>query len=215
MKLDAYVVGRIQANCYVIGDDTSGDVLVIDPGDQVPALLDQIRSRGQRVVAVAVTHHHLDHSGGTHELLEAVPEAQFYMHALDYPQIEASAPSAPTWYGHAIEPPRPPDVFLEDGDSFEVGSLRFEALHCPGHTPGSLCYLVKSEEGEPIVFTGDVLFAGSIGRTDFPGGSHPQLIESIQTKLLTLPDETIVLPGHMGASTVERERASNPFLQGG
>jgi hydroxyacylglutathione hydrolase len=213
MRLDAYVVGRIQANCYVVGDDASGDVLVIDPGDQVPALLDQIRSRGQRIVAVAVTHHHLDHSGGVNELLTAVPDAAFYMHALDYPQIEASAPSAPMWYGHAIEAPRPPDRFLEHGDTFDVGALTFEALHCPGHTPGSLCYLVP-EAGESVVFTGDVLFAGSIGRTDFPGGSHPQLIESIRSRLLTLPDDTIVLPGHMGASTIGRERATNPFLSG-
>lgn len=213
MKLDAYVVGRIQANCYVVGDDESDEVLVIDPGDQIPALLDQIRSRGQRVVAVAVTHHHLDHAGGTHELLTAVPEARFFMHALDYPQIEAAVPSASMWYGHAIEAPRSPDRLLEHGDRFEIGTLSFEALHCPGHTPGSLCYLVESEAGESIVFTGDVLFAGSIGRTDFPGGNHSQLIESIRTRLLTLPEDTIVLPGHMGATTIGRERAKNPFLR--
>ena len=214
MILDAYVVGRIEANCYVVGDEATGEVLVIDPGDDIETLLRALQSRQQRVVAVAVTHHHLDHSGGAHELLEAVPDARFLMHAADYPQIAASAPSAPTWCGRPVTPPRTPDAFLDSGDSIEVGRFALRALHAPGHTPGSLCFaLDRHEDDPPLVFTGDVLFAGSVGRSDFPGGDHEQLIASIREQLLTLPEETVVLPGHMGASTIERERATNPFLR--
>lgn len=211
MILLAFPVGRLQANCYVVGDEETREVLVVDPGDEASRLLEELGRLDLRPVAVLVTHHHLDHSGAANELLAGAPDARFYMHRLDYPQIARSAASAATWYGHAVTPPPEPDRFLDDGDVIEVGRHRFTALHCPGHTPGSLC--LYNAEGEGLVLTGDVLFAGSIGRSDFPGGSFEQLIDSIRTKLLTLPDSTLVLPGHLGGSTVGRERRFNPFLR--
>ncbi len=176
------------------------------------AAIEAIGRKPQDLHQIVVTHHHLDHSGQAHELLEAHPEARFYMHRLDYPQIATAAASASSWYGHEVTAPREPDRLLEHGDSFEVGRHRFTVLHCPGHTPGSLC--VYSDEQEGAVFTGDVLFAGSVGRSDFPGGDHDQLIRSISEHLTTLPDSTAVLPGHGPASTVIVEREQNPFLGG-
>jgi glyoxylase-like metal-dependent hydrolase (beta-lactamase superfamily II) len=210
MILLAITVGRLQANCYVVGDEATREVLVVDPGDEAPRILAELQRLELRAVALLVTHHHLDHSGGAHDVLAGAPDARFYMHRLDYPRIAESAPTASMWYGHAVTPPPEPDRFLEDGDTIEVGRHVFRALHCPGHTPGSLC--LYNDEDEGVVFTGDVLFAGSIGRSDFPGGNFEQLTTSIKTKLLTLPDSTLVLPGHLGGSTIERERRFNPFL---
>lgn len=211
MILLAFPVGRLQANCYVVGDEDTREVLVVDPGDEAPRLLEELGRLKLRAVGVLVTHHHLDHSGGAHELLAGSPEARFYMHRLDYPQIAQAVASASLWYGHAVTAPPEPDRFLEDGDAIEAGRHRFTALHCPGHTPGSLCLYNDEEEG--VVFTGDVLFSGSVGRSDFPGGNAAQLIESIRSKLLALPDDTLVLPGHLGGTTIERERRFNPFLR--
>jgi hydroxyacylglutathione hydrolase len=207
MILDRFVVGRLQANCYVVGDEETREVMVVDPGDQGPALVAQIRERDYRPVAIFVTHAHLDHSGASHEMLEAFPEAAFWMHEADYLAIEPQSARADTWYGHPITVPRRPDRMLEHGDALPVGSHSFTALHTPGHTVGSICVA-----GEGVVFTGDVLFQGSIGRYNFPGGDGPTLIRSIRQHLLALPDETVVLPGHGPQSTVGTERAQNPFL---
>jgi hydroxyacylglutathione hydrolase len=205
--LQGFVVGQLQANCFVVGDETTREVAVIDPGDQAAALLEQFRERDYRVTTVLATHHHLDHSGGLHELLEGLPGARFLMHAVDYPLIAASAPSAPMWYGHAVTPPRAPDRFVEHGDTFAIGGHEARVLHCPGHTPGSICIATDG-----AVFTGDVLFQGSIGRFDFPGSDGRALIRSIREHLLTLPDDTVVYPGHGPATTIGEERAYNPFL---
>jgi hydroxyacylglutathione hydrolase len=207
MILQAFVVGRLQANCYVVGDEETRDVIVIDPGDHGEALVEEFRKRDYRVKTVLVTHHHLDHSGGAHELLEGLPEAEFAIHHLDYPWIERSAASAPAWYGHDITVPREPDRSLDDGEVIEAGRHRFTVLHTPGHTPGSVCLY-----GEGLVFTGDVLFQGSIGRHDFPGSDGPTLFRSIKERLLTLPDETSVYPGHGNPTTISIERQTNPFL---
>ena len=222
MILQMYVVGAMQANCYVVGDEQSREVIVIDPGDNADRLLEQFRERELRVTGVFATHSHLDHTGGVHELLEGVPEARFYMHRLDYPQIAAQRAGAQELMGRDVSAPREPDRYLQHGDEISAGRHTFTALHCPGHTPGSLClYGVHNEGngdgdgddgGRGVVFTGDVLFAGSIGRSDFPGGDHAQLIASIRQHLLALPDETTVLPGHNMATTIGAERAHNPFL---
>jgi glyoxylase-like metal-dependent hydrolase (beta-lactamase superfamily II) len=209
--LNAIPVGRLQANCYLVGDEESREILVIDPGDEAARVLAYARSESLRIAGVLVTHHHLDHSGQASELLGGAPGARFYMHRSDYPPIAASAPMASAWYGHAVTPPPEPDRFLEDGETVEVGRHQFRVLHCPGHTPGSLCLYNSEDDG--IVFTGDVLFAGSVGRSDFPGGDHAQLIRSIRERLLTLPGSTLVLPGHLGGTTIERERRFNPFLR--
>ncbi len=207
MILQAFAVGRLEANCYVVGDEESREVMVIDPGDDAPKLLEYFRARDLRVTTVFATHHHPDHTGGIHELLEALPEATFAMHRLDYPGVAQSASFAAAILGHELTPPREPDRYVEHGDTIEVGRHSFTALLCPGHTPGSLCLY-----GEHMVFTGDALFAGSIGRSDFPGGDAKQLVESIREHLLTLPDNTTVFPGHNGATTIGDERVVNPFL---
>ena len=222
MILQMYVVGALQANCYVVGDEQTREVLVIDPGDDAERLLEQLRERELRVTGVFATHSHLDHTGGVHELLEALPEARFYMHRLDYPQIAAQRSGARALMGREVSAPREPDRYLEHGDEISAGRHTFTALHCPGHTAGSLClYGVHDAEdggdggdggGRGVVFTGDVLFAGSVGRSDFPGGDGAQLIASIRQQLLTLPDATTVLPGHNMATTISAEREHNPFL---
>jgi glyoxylase-like metal-dependent hydrolase (beta-lactamase superfamily II) len=207
MILQGYVVGRLSANCFVLADEETNEALVVDPGDNAAELLEQFSEREFNVTGVLATHHHLDHSGGVHELLEALPDAKFYMHRLDYPQIAESVATAAAWYGHEVTPPRQPDRFIEHGDTIEVGSHSIAALHCPGHTPGSLCLYA-----EGMVLTGDVLFQGSVGRSDFPGGDAATLIASIREHLLTLPDDTNVLPGHNQPSTIGTERTQNPFL---
>lgn len=207
MILQTIPVGRLQANCYVVGDEDTREVVVIDPGDQAAALAQHLRGESLVVRYVLVTHAHLDHSGGTHDLLEAFPDALFVMHPLDHPSIALQAPSAISWYGHAVTPPRAPDVPAQHGGSLEVGRHRFTLLHAPGHTPGSVCLA-----GAGCVFTGDVLFQGSIGRHDFPSSSGPDLLRSIKHQLMTLPPETRVYPGHGPATTIEDERRYNPFL---
>lgn len=207
MILDRLVLGRLQANCYVVGDDASHQVMVVDPGDQGAALAEEIQRREYQPIAIFVTHAHLDHSGGAHDLMETFPDAEFWMHDADYRDIEEQNESAMTWYGRAVTVPREPDRALAHGDTLDVGALRFTALHTPGHTVGSVCLA-----GEGVVFTGDVLFQGTVGRSDFPGGDGPTLIHSIHEHLLTLPDDTVVLPGHGAQTTIAVERLQNPFL---
>ena len=214
MIFKGYVVGAPEANCYVVGDEDSREVLVIDPGDDARQLLEQFRQHELRVTAVLATHHHSDHTGGVQELLDALPEAQFYMHRLDYAEIVNQSSGAGAGLGRESTPPREPDRFLEHGDEIAIGGESFTALHCPGHTPGSLClYRAAGASGEGMVFTGDVLFAGSIGRSDFRGGDSRALIASIHEHLLTLPTPTIVFPGHNQATTIGDEHALNPFLR--
>ena len=214
MILQGYVVGGLGANCYVVGDEDNREVLVIDPGGDAPQLLEQFRQHEFRVTAVLATHHHSDHTGGVQELLDALPEAQFYMHHLDYAEITNQSSRARAGLGRESTPPREPDRFLEHGDVIEIGGQSFTALHCPGHTPGSLCvYRMAGASGEGMVFTGDVLFQGSIGRTDFAGGDSRALIASIHQHLLTLPPKTIVFPGHNQPTTIGDEYALNPFLR--
>lgn len=208
MLFQAYVVGPLQTNCYLIGDEQSREVLMVDPGDSGPALLEKCAELDLKVTGVLATHHHTDHTAGLHEVLEGAPEATFYMSALDYPEIAKSAPRSREFYGREIAVPREPDHFVEHGETIAVGTHLFTALHCPGHTAGSICL-----SGEGLALTGDVLFQGSVGRTDFPGGSSIQLLESIHEHLLALPDATEVFPGHGLSSSIGAERGGNPFLQ--
>jgi len=205
--LERFIVGRLQANCYVVGDEETREVIVVDPGGNGDALVRELRAREYRPVGIFVTHAHLDHSGAAHEVLAGFPEAEFWMQQDDYDAIDPQKATASSWYGHEITAPRQPDRPLQHGDVLRVSRHEFTALHTPGHTVGSICLA-----GEGLVFTGDVLFQGSIGRFDFPGGDGPTLIESIRTHLLALPDDTLVLPGHGSETTIATERAQNPFL---
>lgn len=208
MLLRIYVVGPLQTNCYVVGDEETREVLVIDPGDSGPELLAELATEQLRVTHVFATHHHVDHTAALHEVLTGAPEARFAMSNLDYPSIAEFAPQARQWYGREVTPPRPPDIDLRHGDVLQIGRHALTALHCPGHTPGSICLT-----GEGMAFTGDVLFQGSIGRSDFPGGNALQLLQSIHQHLLPLADETAVFPGHGPQSSIGTERRQNPFLQ--
>jgi len=207
MILERFVVGRLQANCYVVGDEETREVIVVDPGDNGEAVAREIQTREYRPVGIFVTHAHLDHSGAAHDLLGAFPDAEFWMHQDDYEGIDPQKATASSWYDHEITAPRQPDRPLVHGDIVRAGQHEFTALHTPGHTVGSICLA-----GGGVVFTGDVLFQGSIGRFDFPGGDGPTLIQSIREHLLTLPDETVAFPGHGSETTIATERAQNPFL---
>ena len=205
MILQAFAVGRLEANCYVVGDEESREVMVIDPGDDAPKLLEYFRARDLRVTTVFATHHHPDHTGGIHELLEALPEATFAMHRLDYPGVAQSASFAAAILGHELTPPREPDRYVEHGDTIEVGRHSFTALLCPGHTPGSQCFLIENN-----LVSGDTLFIRGCGRTDLPGGNAEELYNSLTQKIKKLPEDTILLPGHNytddSTSTLKEEK---------
>lgn len=222
MLFYGYVVGEQEANCYVVGDEESREALLIDPGDNASALLKQFREHDLRITAVFATHHHLDHTGGLDEILKGLPEARFFMHHLDYDRIAEQMSRASTRTSRQLTPPRAPDRFIDHGDHIKVGRKTFTALHCPGHTPGSLClYSDRTDRSDipsstsemGMVFTGDVLFAGAIGRSDLRDGDGPTLIRSIYQHLLTLPAETMVFPGHNEATTIGSELSLNPFLR--
>ena len=207
LVLESLAVGPLQANCYILGNGESGEAVVIDPGDDGEAILALIQRRSWRVVAILNTHAHFDHTGGNAFLVLETGAL------LMVPGVEASdlprAHLAANIYGLESQPSPPADRLLYEGDEIPVGEEKIRVLSTPGHTAGGVSFLTSIG-----VFTGDALFAGSIGRSDLPGGNHHTLIDSIREKILTLSDETVVYPGHGPATTVGRERAANPFLQG-
>lgn len=204
MELQVVPVGPLQVNCYVVGCEATGETLVIDPGGDGDRLAQAIAAAGRRVVTVVNTHGHFDHIGGNRALLAATG-AELLMHPDDLPLLRNVAAHAAA-FGLSVEPSPAPSRLLNEGDSVEVGELSFAVYHVPGHSPGSICLY-----GAGHLFVGDVLFAGSVGRTDLPGGNHETLISGIQTKLWTLPDATVVCPGHGPTTTIGREKRSNPF----
>ena len=208
MIFQNFVVGRLQANCYVVGDEQTRDVMVVDPGDNGIELIEQFKQNDWNVTSVLVTHAHLDHSGAVFEILSSFPKAVFAMHELDYPLIAEQAPSASSWYGREISLPRVPDRYLLHGEKIQIGnSIEYKILFTPGHTPGHICIY-----GHGHVFTGDVLFQGSIGRSDFPGSNSEQLMNSIKEHLMSLSADTLVYSGHGPETTIENELQFNPFL---
>jgi hydroxyacylglutathione hydrolase len=221
-------VGLLQCNCSILGDPESREAIVIDPGDDVDRILEIIKRHGLKVRAIVSTHTHIDHVGGLAALHRATG-APVLIHEEDlglYRTLDMQA----EWLGVPTpELVRLPD-FVKEGDTLRWGDFAAQVLHTPGHTQGSISLVVNSqpskehETGRQAANTraslqpgrliaGDTLFQGSIGRTDLPGGSYPQIIESIREKLLVLPDETIVIPGHGTKTTIGAERASNPFLR--
>lgn len=193
-------------NAYIVGSKESGECILIDPGAQADLILREVEEAGLRVVLIVNTHGHGDHNGAVKEI-KARTSAEFRIHQADVRVMAASMSWAPMMIP-GYEMPPPPDGFLSDGDELRVGGVTLRVLETPGHTPGSVCFY-----GEGVVFTGDTLFKGSIGRFDLDGGNGPLLLESIESRLLTLPDETVVMPGHGEGSTIGDERLSNPFLR--
>lgn len=200
------VVGIFQENCWVVGNRRTGEGICIDPGDQADDILHMAAEMGLTIKAIANSHAHLDHILGVPGV-KAADNAAFYLHRDDLEIARGAAQSARSWMGLEREQPPDPDHYPEDGDLIEVQGVSLKVLHTPGHTQGSLSYYC-----EGMLFSGDTLFRGSIGRTDLPGGNYGQEMASIVDILLALPDDTVVLPGHMEETRIGHERATNPFV---
>lgn len=209
MKIDRLTIGDFETNCYVVRKDESAlECLVIDTGLDSRDIIAFLAEHGLTPAAVALTHGHVDHIAGLAGLRSEYPELRVYIHRLDAPMLEDSEANLSEM---AMMPftTAPADFLLEDGDAVDEAGIRLTVLHTPGHTPGGICLYTETEG---VVFAGDTLFADGIGRSDFPGGDARQLIESIRTRLLTLPGTTAVYPGHAMRTTIGREKACNSFL---
>jgi glyoxylase-like metal-dependent hydrolase (beta-lactamase superfamily II) len=201
-------VGPLQCNCSIIGDETTRDAMVVDPGDDIEDVLAIIQKHNLRVKQIVITHAHIDHVGGAMKLRQATG-SPILMNQNDYALVKMLDMQA-LWLGMANPGRVEIDRSVGDGDKVDAGSLVANVIHTPGHTEGSVCLFFPAQ-GKLIA--GDTLFAGSIGRTDLPGGSFDKIIRSINEKVLALPDETIVVPGHGPLTTIGDERANNPFLR--
>jgi glyoxylase-like metal-dependent hydrolase (beta-lactamase superfamily II) len=207
MILETFPVGPLACNCTILGDEAAGEAIVIDPGDEVGRIHRRLTELGLKLKQILVTHAHIDHVGGALRL-KRLTGAPILLNVNDLPLLKMMDMQA-GWVGMETPETAPPDASLTDG--LVVGLARYPAqvLHTPGHTQGSVCLHFAPLK---LLVAGDTLFEGSIGRTDLPGGNFDQIIDSIQTRLLPLPDETRVLPGHGPATTIGAERRSNPFL---
>lgn len=203
MLIRNIAVGPLQANCFIIGDETSRQAIVIDPGDEPDLIMDVINENKSEVSYIVCTHGHFDHVGAVPDIKEKTG-AKVVIHK-DEIEIYHAAKDMAAFWGYEVERLPEPDILVDDGDRITIGDVSFTILHTPGHSPGGICLY-----GEGIVVTGDTLFAGSVGRTDFYGGDMNKLRESFN-KLMSLPDETKVLPGHGPDSTIGIEKRDNPF----
>ncbi len=220
MIIEEITVTAFQQHTRIVACEQTKRAICIDPGDEAERIVEILERHGLTLQAIALTHAHLDHVGGVAALKKLQPAAKINLHQGDEFMYRA-LPEQPGWIGipraqwaplgFAFEEPPPVDEYWTDGQKYSVGELEFEVLHCPGHTPG---HVVLYERAERKVFVGDVLFAGSIGRTDLPGGSTEQLLSSIKNKLLTLGDDVKVYSGHGPVTTIGEERLTNPFLTG-
>jgi len=211
--LDVFPVGPIQANCILLGDRDAGVLAIIDPGEEAARIMERVEASGLEPAMVLHTHGHLDHAGGTADLMRRVPSGIPVGLHRDELQLYQGLVMQGRMFGMEVEEPPQPSLWLEDGQRLELGGLSLEVRHTPGHSPGGVCFVVHGAP-EPLVIAGDVLFAGSIGRTDLMGGSFPVLEQSIRSQLYSLPDETRVICGHGPDTTIGRERTSNPFVAG-
>ncbi|MBI2845746.1 MAG: MBL fold metallo-hydrolase [Chloroflexi bacterium] len=206
MVVEKLILGRLQTNCYIISD---GEVaLVVDPADEAPRIMEVLQRHKLQAVGLVATHAHFDHLLAVEEVKNKTG-APFYLHHLDEPVLEEMQVRAVELLGIQAGPPPKVDVYLEEGDRLSIGEEGFSVLHTPGHSPGG----ISLYDGRSNLFSGDTLFAGSIGRPDLPGGSYETLIRSIQNKLLPLPEEVAVYPGHGPTTTIGQEKRHNPFLQ--
>lgn len=206
MKIEQYCVGEVATNCYFVINDETKEMLIIDPGDFAQMLAEKIKQKGLKPQAILLTHGHFDHAMAAEELAE-IFHIKIYAHeseknTLEQPQLNVSAMIGKRDSYHA-------DVYVKEGEILKLANMELKVLHTPGHTEGGCCYYLEKEQ---VVFSGDTLFCQSVGRTDFPGGSMSQIVRSIKEKLMVLPDETKVYPGHMDITTIGKERAYNPFI---
>ncbi len=200
------VVGVFAENCWIVGSRRTGEAICIDPGDQPDEILALALDMGVAIKRIANSHAHIDHILGVRGVQRSTG-AQFLLHEGDLGIARDSGRHAAMMLGREDEPAPDPDAFLADGDVVEVEGLKLRVIHTPGHTQGSVSFYTKG-----LLFSGDTLFRGSIGRTDLPGGNYEQEMASIVDKLLALPDDTVVLPGHMEETRIGHERKTNPFV---
>lgn len=200
-------VGPLQCNCSVIGDERTREAMVIDPGDDVEDVLALVRKHNLTVKQIVITHAHIDHVGGAQKL-RAATGAPIVLNQNDYELLKMLDMQA-AWVGMRSPGKVEIDHSVSDSETLNTGSLTANVLHTPGHTEGSICLYFPAENK---LIAGDTLFAGSIGRTDLPGGSFQKIINSLHERVLALPDETVVVPGHGPLTTIGEERESNPFL---
>lgn len=210
MKIYHLILGDYQTNCYcVTSNESAGDCLVVDTGLSPQPLIDHLQKSELDPVAVVYTHGHLDHTFGVKALRENWPDIKVAIHKNDADMLTDADKNLSAAMGTPLEFSAA-DIILNDGDEVEFAGVKLKVIHTPGHTPGGICLY---SENENLVFAGDTLFADSVGRTDVPGGDSDLLITSIKTKLLVLPDETKVLPGHGPTTTIGQEKKFNPFIQ--
>jgi glyoxylase-like metal-dependent hydrolase (beta-lactamase superfamily II) len=200
-------VGMLQCNCSIFGSETTREAIVVDPGDEIEEIVAILKRHGLLVIAIVITHAHIDHIGGAAKL-KALTGAPVHMNELDlelYDQLDTQA----AWLGVATPQRTTIDTPAREGDTIRLDDTDFHVLHTPGHTQGSSCLWIPAQQK---LIAGDTLFRDSIGRTDLPGGNSRQILRSIQGKLMALPDASVVIPGHGPATTIGREREHNPFL---
>jgi glyoxylase-like metal-dependent hydrolase (beta-lactamase superfamily II) len=208
MILETFPVGPLQCNCTILADEETREAIVIDPGDEISRIHRRLTALGLTLKQILITHAHIDHIGGALKL-KSLTGAPIFLNESDLPLLKIMAEQA-DWVGVPTPETAPPDEALSDGRLVGLANYPAHVIHTPGHTQGSICL-----HFEPLkmVLAGDTLFAGGIGRTDLPGGNTDQILDSIQTRLLTLPDDTRVVPGHGPATSIGYERKANPFLQ--
>jgi hydroxyacylglutathione hydrolase len=207
MWLKSIVTGELKVNCYLLGCPETREAAVIDPGGQADRILEILRDNVFNLKMVINTHGHFDHVGGNRALVEATG-AELLLHRADAGILKNAVEHAAMFGCRPTDPSPEPSRFIEDGEKIAVGTIRLEVIHVPGHSPGGICLLADGH-----LFSGDCLFAGSIGRTDLPSGDQYALMQGLRNRVMTLPDETLVYPGHGPETTIGQERRNNPFLR--
>lgn len=210
MIIEHFTVGMLQTNCYLLGDRKSGQAAVIDPGAEGARISNRVRELGLNLTAILNTHAHFDHIMAAWTV-KSKAGGQIYLNPKDRPTLVQVIFGLASRFAPEIRPVSPAEVDrdLTEGDHLMLGETAIEVLETPGHTPGHVSFYLRDQG---MVFSGDLIFSGSIGRTDFAGGSHEQLLDSVRTKIFTLPVETVILPGHGPRTSVGREKSENPFF---
>ena len=206
MKVEHSTVGPVETNCYLVTNTKTNELIVIDPGEEADMLISKIKASGAKPAAILLTHAHFDHITGAAAVAGEFG-VKIYLHEKDRDTLTDTQMNASWMIGHPMT--YTADIFVKDEQELEIAGFKIRVLFTPGHTPGGCCYYFPYED---VVFTGDSLFCGSIGRTDFKGGSMSDLVRSVKEKLMSLPDKTAVYPGHNESSTIENERMFNPYL---